>query len=401
LEDVVTTSTPLPQLPFQQTHPLETAPTLRELQSRGAIHRIRTPVGHEAWLVTSYAHVRELLDDRRLGRSHRQPDTAARSGESALFGGPLGDFDTEAADHARMRALLQPHFSPKHLRTLIPKVEALTASLLDDLDDEGPPADLHAKLALPLPILVICELLGVPYADRDQFRTWTVDAGNVRDHARSEHGLAELYRYGLELVKHKRTQPGDDVISRLCATDGVSDEEAAASSMHLLFAGHETTVVQIGWDALLLLTNPGRWQALSDNPALIPNAVEELLRASTRGGAGIAGIPRYARTDIPIEGVTIRAGDLVLLDIGSANHDPAVFIEPDSVDLGRKQAAHLTFGYGAHYCIGAPLARIELKTVFAQLIPRFPSMQLTVDCSTLTARHDVLAGGLNELPVAW
>jgi cytochrome P450 len=401
LEDVVTTSTQLPQLPFQQVHPLETAPALRELQSRGAVHRVRTPVGHEAWLITGYPHVRELLDDQRLGRSHPRPDTAARSGESALFGGPLGNFDTEAADHARMRALLQPHFSPKHLRTLIPKVEALTTGLLDDLDAEGPPADLHAKLALPLPILVICELLGVPYSDRGQFRRWTRDAANVCDHARSEQGLAALYRYGIELVKRKRTDPDDDVISRLCATDGVSDEEAAASSMHLLFAGHETTVVQIGWNAVLLLTNPSRWQALSDNPALIPNAVEELLRASTRGGAGIAGIPRYARADFQIDGVTIRAGDLVLLDIGSANHDPAVFIDPDSVDVGRKQPAHMTFGYGARYCIGAPLARIELKTVFSQLIPRFPSMQLTVDPAKLNVRHDVLAGGLGELPVSW
>jgi cytochrome P450 len=398
---VVATSTQLPQLPFRQEHLLETAPALRQLQSRGAVHRVRTPVGHEAWLITSYAGVRELLDDPRLGRSHRQPDTAARSGESALFGGPLGNFQTEAADHTRMRALLQPHFSPKHLRALIPKVEALTAALLDDLDEPGPPADLHAKLAVPLPILVICELLGVPYADRDQFRAWTADAANVCDHARSEHGLAELYRYGIELVNRKRTHPDDDVISRLCATEDVSDEEAAASSMHLLFAGHETTVVQIGWDALLLLTNPVRWQALSDNPALIPHAVEELLRASTRSGAGIAGIPRYARTDFEIEGVTIRAGDLVLLDIASANHDPAVFPDPDSVDLGRNQAPHLTFGYGSRYCIGAPLARIELKTVFAQLIPRFPSMRLAVDPATLTARRDVLAGGLSELPVAW
>ena len=397
----MTTSAQLPQLPFRQTHPLETPPALRELQSRGAIHRVRTPVGHEAWLVTGYAQVRELLDDHRLGRSHRQPETAARSGESVLFGGPLGNFDTEPADHVRMRALLQPHFSPKHLRGLIPKVEALTAGLLDQLDEEGPPADLHAKLALPLPILVICELLGVPYSDRGQFRNWTEDAANVCDQARSEQGLAELYGYGIELVKHKRAHPDDDVISRLCATDGVSDEEAAASSMHLLFAGHETTVVQIGWDALLLLTNRGQWQALSNNPALIPNAVEELLRASTRGGAGIAGIPRYARTDFEIDDVAIRAGDLLLLDIGSANHDPAVFIDPDSVDLVRKQAAHLTFGYGAHYCIGAPLARIELKTVFTQLIPRFPSMQLTVDPTTLRVRRDVLAGGLAELPVSW
>jgi pentalenolactone synthase len=159
-------------------------------------------------------------------------------------------------------------------------------------------------------------------------------------------------------------------------------------------------VVQIGLGALLLLTNREQWQALLDNPALIPNAVEELLRAASTGG-GVGGIPRYARTDFDIDGVTIHAGDLVLLDIGSANHDPVVFAHPERIDVARKEASHLTFGYGTRYCIGAPLARIELKTVLAQLIPRFPSMQLTVDPATLPTRQDVLAGGLVELPVSW
>jgi pentalenolactone synthase len=367
---------------------------------RGTVHRVRTPVGHEAWLVTNYDQVRRLLDDDRLGRSHPDPDTAARTGDSALFGGPLGNFETEVADHARMRRLLQPHFSPKHLRALKPRVDALTDELLNELAEQGPPADLHARLALPLPILVICELLGVPYSDRDQFRAWVDDAGNVRDHTRSERGLAELFGYGLKLVERKRAHPGDDVISRLCATDDVSDVEAATMSMFLLFAGHETTVVQIGLGAVLLLTNRDQWRALLDNPELIPNAVEELLRAAATGG-GVGGIPRYARTDFDIEGVTIHAGDLVLLDIGSANHDPVIFADPQRTDVARKEAAHLTFGHGARYCIGAPLARIELKTVFAQLIPRFPSMHLTVDPATLPTRRDVLAGGLVELPVSW
>jgi pentalenolactone synthase len=367
---------------------------------RGTVHRVRTAVGHEAWLVTDHGQVRRLLDDDRLGRSHPAPDTAARTGESALFGGPLGNFETEVADHARMRRLLQPHFSPKHLRTLAPRVEALTTGLLNELAEQGPPADLHARLALPLPILVICELLGVPYSDRDQFRTWAEDAGNVRDRSRSERGLAELFGYGRRLVERKRAHPGDDVMSRLCATDGVSDTEAATMSMFLLFAGHETTVVQIGLGAVLLLTNRDQWRALLDNPALIPNAVEELLRAAATGG-GVGGVPRYARTDFDIGGVTIHAGDLVVLDIGSANHDPAVFADPDRIDVARKEAAHLTFGYGARYCIGAPLARIELKTVLAQLIQRFPSLRLTVDPTTLPTRHDVLAGGLAELPVSW
>lgn len=372
----------------------------RALQSRGAIHRVRTPVGHEAWLITGYAEVRQLLDDGRLGRAHRTPDSAARIGESALFGGPLGNFDTEATDHARMRALLQPHFSPSHLRTLVPRVEALTSDLLDDLAQHGSPADLHTKLAVPLPILVICELLGVPYSDRDHFRGWTQDAANVHDHARSEHALTELFTYGMGLVEHKRAHPGDDVISRLAATDGVSDDEAASLSMFLLFAGHETTVVAIGFGALLLLANPDQWQAILQDPTRIPVAVEELLRAAAFGG-GVTGIPRYARTDFEIAGVSIHAGDLVLLDIESANHDPRAFGQPDRLDIARRDGAHLTFGYGARYCIGAPLARMELKTVFAQLIPRFPSMRLAVDPATLSVRSDVLAGGLVELPVTW
>lgn len=191
---------------------------------------------------------------------------------------------------------------------------------------------------------------------------------------------------------------GDLIGVWLAGVEPVPDEEAASLSMFLLFAGHETTVVQIGWGTLHLLTNPGQWQTLRDNPELIPNAVEELLRKSIKGGSAI---PRYARTDFDIEGVKIRAGELVLLDIGAANHDPAVFCAPERVDIARHDGAHLTFGYGARYCIGAPLARIELKTVFTQLISRFPSMRLAVDPAMLAVRSDVLTGGLVRLPVSW
>ncbi|WP_086667108.1 cytochrome P450 [Lentzea kentuckyensis] len=386
------------QLPFDQPQPLQVPPQLRVLQSQGAVHRIRTAVGHDAWLVTDYACVRELLGDDRLGRSHPDPQNAARTGESALFGGPLGDFVTERADHARMRALLQPHFSPKRMRALRPRIDALTAQLLDQLATSGSPADLHAAVAVPLPILVICELLGVPYDDRDQFRAWTEAAANINDHTVSEQGLGNLFGYGMRLVETKRQEPGDGVISRLCATDGVSTEEAAMLSMALLFAGHETTVVQIGMGALLLLANPDQWNALRDDPGLIPNAVEEILRAPGKGGGGI---PRYARTDMEIDGVRISAGDLVLLDIGAANHDATVFAEPDRVDVSRQASAHLTFGHGLRYCIGAPLARMELQAVFSQLILRFPTMRLAVPVEDLTIRRDVLTGGLTALPVTW
>nr|WP_216212879.1 cytochrome P450 [Amycolatopsis aidingensis] len=360
--------------------------------------RIHTATGDEAWQVTGHAQVRRLLNDQRLGRSHPNPDAAARTGESALFGGPMGDFDTEQADHARMRALLQPHFTAKHMHALRPRVEALTTRLLDDLAARGTAADLHAAVALPLPILVICELLGVPYADRESFRAWTEAAGDTRDRARSEQGLAELLGYGRRLVAAKRRDPADDVISRLCAEDGVTDEEAAMLSMALLFAGHETTVTQIGLGTLLLLTNREQWQALVERPELVPSAVEEILRAPARPGGGI---PRYARTDLEIDGVTVRAGDLVLLDTDAANHDPEFFPEPERADLTRQSTAHLTFGHGARYCIGAPLARIELQAVFAQLSARFPGLRLAVEPGDIRWRTGTLTGGPAELPVTW
>lgn len=362
------------------------------------IHQVRTAVGDAAWLVTGYAEVRRLLDDDRLGRAHPAPETAARTGESALFGGPLGDFATENADHARMRSLLQPHVAPRRMRALRHRVEALADRLLTDLAAHGSPADLQAALAVPLPVLVICELLGVPYEDRDRFRAWTADAANTRDRARSERGLGELFAYGGRLVARKREAPGDDVISRLCATDGVSDDEAAVLSMALLFAGHETTVAQIGLGALLLLSHRDQWQVVVDDPALVPGAVEEILRAPVGGGGGI---PRYARTDLRLDGVTIRTGDLVLLDTGAANHDPAAFPDPDRFDVTRSAAAHLTFGHGARYCLGAPLARIELEVVFAGLARRFPAMRLAVDADAVPLRADVLTGGPAELPVRW
>jgi cytochrome P450 len=386
------------QQPFVQTHPLEAPPVLCALQANGSIHRIRTEVGDEAWLVTGYPEVRRLMDAELLGRSHRDPANAPRSRTSAIFGGPVGEFDTEIADHAQMRKLLQPHFSPKHMRTLEPKVEGLCEELLDDMERLGPPSDILANLARPLPVLVICDLLGVPYADRDRFRLWVDDAAFGPDDATSEAGLTALLGYGMELVAHKRVHPDDDVISRLCDEPELADSDIAWLAMMLLFAGHETTMMQIWLDSVLLLSNPDQWQMLLDDPDLIPKAVEELLRTGMPGGIGV---PRYAREDIDVDGVKIRAGDLVLLDPGAANHDPAVFPDPYRLDINRTGTSHVGFGYGLHYCVGAALARMELKTVFSQMIPRFPTMRLDVEPSTLTAGFHSLSHGLVPLPVSW
>ncbi|MFB7717688.1 cytochrome P450 [Nocardia sp. NPDC056100] len=375
-------------------------PPLSEVPSPGCpvagMSATRTPTGDPAWLATGYHLVRELFAEPNLGRSHPSPETASRMGESAFFGGPVGNFASERADHLRMKSILQPHFSVRRMREFQPRVEAITARLLDEMAAQGSSADLHTALALPLPLLVICELLGVPYDDRDRFREWVTAVGDVRDRAKVEWGVAELFEYCRKSVERKRRDPGDDVTSRLCADPELSEEEIATFAMMLLFAGHETSVVHIGVGALMLLADPELWRTLHDNPALLPSATEELLRACEP-----TNLPRYARTDLDIDGVRVAAGDLVLLGLTSANHDPTVFPEPSRVDFTRQQGTHFTFGYGARYCIGAPLARIELHTAFGQLVSRFPDMRLAVDKQTLIMRDDVFTGGLRTLPVRW
>jgi cytochrome P450 len=386
------------KLPLHQPDPLAPPAGLRDLQLRGPVHPVITAVGDPGWLVTGHTEVLTWLDDDRLGRSHPDPAHAARTGASVLFGGPSGVFDTEKADHQRMRALLQPHFTPARVRALRPRVQQLTGELLDNMAAGDRPCDLVQAVAVSLPVLVICELLGVPTGDRDRFRTWTRDAANVADRQRSMAGLGALFSYGQQLVAAKRDQPADDVISRLAATPAISTLEAAQLSMFLLFAGHETTVDQIGKGALQLLAAPGQWTALAQDPSRVPAAVEEILRTTGRGGGGI---PRYARENLQIGGVDIAAGDLVIFDIGAANHDPAALTDPDRFDPGRDNRRHLAFGHGQRYCIGAPLARIELQVVFTALTSRFPDLRLATEPRELTVHTDTLTGSLARLPVTW
>ncbi|MDX2546562.1 cytochrome P450 [Streptomyces sp. WI04-05B] len=389
-------STPA-QLPFEQTNVLRLAPGLRALQAQGTVHRVRTVEGHGAWLVTGHSQVARLLDDDRLSRSHPDPEAAAKDGGAALLAGLLGGF---ATDHARLRALLEPHFSPERMLALRPYVEKLTGRLLDGLAERKPPVDLREALALSLPIQVMCEWLGVPQEDKDRFGGWTQDAANVGDPVRSRQGLGGLFGYCRQLVADKRRNPGDDVISRICATEGISDDEVLGLTALLLFGGYETTVARIGTCVLLLLSDPEQWQTLLDDPGLVPGAVEETLRRSMPNPHN-GGMPRYAVTDFEIGGVTIRTGDFVLLNIIAANHDETVFVHPDRVDVTRDTSGSLAFGYGAHTCVGAALARMQLQVVLTQLVARFPTMRPAVDVEELRLRHDTLIGGLVQLPVTW
>jgi len=393
-------TTALPQLPFPRDDVLDVAPLFGELREQAPLLPVRTPAGDVAWLVTRYAEARALFADPRLGRSHPDPDNAPRISGAAVLGGPMGNAETEASDAAMLRRLLTPAFSPRRMARLRAHVAELVAELLDGLAEQGPPADLHEALSFPLPVLVICELLGVPFADRERFRGWSRSLGDLTDRQGSEQALGALVGYMTGLVAEKRTNPAEDVLSDLVTAGGglLTDDQAALIGTFVLFAGHETTVARIDIGALLLAAHPEQAEALRRDPGLAPRAVEEILRVAAPAGVGI---PRYASADVEIAGVTIRRGDAVLLTASAANRDPDVFPDPESFRIDREPRQHLAFGHGPHFCIGAGLARVELQEVFTALPARFPRLRPTVPVAELQVRDDLLTGGLVELPVTW
>jgi pentalenolactone synthase len=361
-----------------------------------------TPIGDPAWLVTGYDDVRTLLTDPRLGRSHPEPERAARYSRSAVFGGPLGEHATEAVDHARMRRLLSPAFSARRMAALRPRVRELVDGLLDTAFAGRPPLDLHEAVSFPLPALVICELLGVPAGDRDAFRVWSTDAAHHSDEARSLAGMGALFGYVRELVERKRAEPADDVLSLLVADAPDDPDEVAGLAAGLLFAGHETTAAAIDRGVVLLMTHRDRWDALVRDRSGIPAAVEEVLRVELPGAESPdGGTVRYAAEDLQLGGVRVAAGDLVLLGVHGPNHDPRRFPDPARFDTTRSPNPHLTFGHGPRFCLGAPLARIELVELLDALVARRPDLELAVDPAALRHRTDLITGGLAELPVTW
>jgi pentalenolactone synthase len=376
--------------------------------------RTTTPAGHDAWIVTDYDTIRELLSDARLGLTHKAPEQAARLSDSVIFGRPQPRTLTDARDHARMRRLLGQRFSARRLAAFEPRIRELVDGLLDELAAAPQPADFHHIVSFPLPALVISDLLGVPFAHREQFRQWSDEAATMHDHTRSVHGCTELEGYITELVRQRLRDPGDDLLSNLLAAHRAEPEDftlekVIALGMTLLFAGHETTVTAIDTGAVLLATHPGQ-RAKLRGADQAPDAVEEILRGSLPranyfatprpddiGGA----LPRWANTDLEVGGVLIREGEMVLLGLAHANVDDEFVGDDQGFDVTRQPNRHLTFGHGAHFCAGASLARLELQVVFAAVVRRFPGFSLAVPVEDLEPRTDLLTGGLKSIPVTW
>ncbi|MFC7624916.1 cytochrome P450 [Microlunatus sp. GCM10028923] len=386
------------QLPFPSTgDPLAIAPRYAELQRTEPLTRVLTSVGDEAWLATGYEVVRQLASEPTLGRGHPEPERAARSHKAALLGGPSGDFETEQENHVQMRRLLGSAFSARRMRLLQASIEQQVDALLEAFGP--PPIDLHEALSAPLPVMVICDLLGAPVEDADLLRTFSNRLAKITDAADSHAADQEFNEYAAGLLDRKRAEPGEDVFSDLATVDGLAAAEAARLAKGLLFAGHETTMTRIDLGTLLFLRHPDQRRRLHEDPSLINGAVEEILRLTIGTGESAGTLLRYAGTELKIDSTVINIGDAVLLGFGVANRDPGVFDRPDAFDIGRDPNPHVAFGHGPHYCIGNSLARIELRAVFARLFERYPELRLATD--RLELRDDAIGGGLAALPVAW
>ncbi|MEV7022571.1 cytochrome P450 [Kitasatospora sp. NPDC093558] len=373
------------------------------LRASAPVHRVVGPDGLPVWLVTRYADVRQALADPRLSldKAHAAPGNYHGFRLPPALDANLLNMDPP--DHTRIRRLVTKAFTPGRTAALRGPVERVAEQLLDAMAPLGR-ADLLAAYAAPLPITVICDLLGVPEDDRHDFRAWT-DTLITPDPERPQDAKAAvgaMLAFFTGLIERKRTAPGDDLLSDLIAVrdaeDRLDEDELTSLAFLILFAGYENTVHLIANAVLGLLTHPEQLAALRAEPALVEGAFDEFARFD---GPAPVSIRRFPREDVTIGGVTVPAGETVLLAIASANRDPDQFADPDRLDLRRRESGHLSLGHGIHYCLGAPLARLETEVALGALLRRFPDLALDVPVEQLRHRPALRARGLLELPVRY
>jgi cytochrome P450 len=381
----------------------------RRLLDERPVAEVIMPVGRRAWLITRYSDVRAALADSRLCKDFGQlGELSAEQVVDAAqdrLSGPTGMLSqhmlsTDPPDHERLRKLVNKAFTARRMESMRPRIEEITAGLLDAIAGQDE-VDLLEALAFPLPITVICELLGVPDDEREDFRRWTnVVLAVSSDPQTFREAVVALADYTAKLVATKRANPAEDMLSAMIeardAGDRLTETELMSMAFLLLVAGHETTVNLIGNGMLALLRNPEQWAALKADRGLLPAAVEEFLRYE--GPLNHATL-RYATEPVAIDDVIIPKGGFVVVALGAANRDPDRYADPDQLDIRRDAGGHMAFGHGIHYCLGAPLARLEAQIAFGALLDRFEQLTLAVEPDRLRWRDSSLIRGLETLPV--
>lgn len=378
---------------------LTLSPLRLRLQQQAGVCPIRTPVGDPAWLVTRHAEVATLLTDNRLGRSHEDPAHAPKFLDNPMLDMLITDAppEVELQEHLTKRAMYTASFAARRVLDRRASVEAIAERLLDRIEEAGAPADLHAAWSMPFPQQALCDMMGIPEEEREPLLSMMDRVGDTTDAADSHAGMEALFERASATAAGVRAAPGDNVVSRFVET-GLDDRAIATHIVALLFTGLSGLASHVDFGTLLLLRNPEQRRRAVADPDVMSRAVDEVLRATI--GAPV--LPRYAHTDIEVDGVTIRRGDLVMVDFSLANHDPRVFDDPFTFDVDRVPNPHFTFSHGLRHCTGAPLVRIILGVAYRALFERFPDLRLAVDDSELAPHPGGrLAGGLAALPVTW
>jgi cytochrome P450 len=381
--------------------PFDPPAELGRIRAQRPLVRLTYPDGHVGWLVTGHALARAVLADQRFSSRYELMHYPLPGMEEVgeLPPAPVGDLTgIDPPEHTRYRRLLTGKFTVRRMRQLTERVEQVTAAHLDAVQRRGPEADLVRDFAHPVPAVMICELLGVPYADRDTFQGHASAISNV-DASPDERFAAygALQEYVRHLVPAKRAEPTDDILSDLTTSD-LTDAELAGIGTFLLGAGLDTTANMLALGAFALLRNPRQLAALRADPGIADQAVEELLRYLTIAHTGV----RAALADVELDGQLIKAGESVTISIQAANRDPAKFADPDTLELNRNASGHLAFGHGIHQCLGQQLARVEMRVALPALFTRFPTLRLAVPPEDVPLRPDHQSiYGVRRLPVTW
>ncbi|WP_246094243.1 cytochrome P450 [Streptomyces griseofuscus] len=390
-------------LPTRRDCPFDPPEEYAQLRAERPMSRLRLPGGRVGWLVTRYEDARAALADPRTSPPLIQvtPATELPLPEEELDV-PPGVFSAlDPPEQSRYRRQVSRYFTRKRCREIQPRLEQIIDEQLTGMIEHGAPADLVEWFAQPIPARVIAEMLGLPERERPDYQSWILAMLSLDT---AEEPLREardgLYGGLAELVRDRRARPGDDILSDLLrGATPLTDEEVVGIGALLLIAGLETTANMLGLGAFTLLQHPGQLAALQADESLFDTAVEELLRYLTIVQFGLT---RTAREDLEVAGQKVRAGETLIISLASANRDPAVYTAPNRLDLGRGQAPHLAFGHGVHQCLGAQLARMEMKLAFGALLRRLPRLRLAVPAEQVpTAGEDKVFYGVHSLPVAW